>query len=233
MRPLLPLALLVALVMAWPAAVEARAGESERRQAALGHELRTRRLSHVAFEGLELRQVLQWLRVATGFNLVIKPVPLAQADIDVDEIVIDLELDDVTIAQVLDLVLEPHGLAWQVKGNVVYVTTYADALGRPVTRLFAISHITYTKTDFIAPDINLHPSDFTPVEEHEPERPVEDDPLTSGDAVAELVQELVFPGQWDEQGWTIRATDRYLVVRAPLVVQREVEKALALIASIK
>ena len=136
-------------------------------------------------------------------------------------------------ATLLNLVLEPHDLAAKVKGNVVYVTSRVDAMGKPVTRIYAISHITWTKIDFIAPDINLFPSNFTPIEEYESERVVENDPLNSGDAVAELLQDLVAPGQWDNDGWAIRATNRYLVIRAPSSVQAKIDRALAQIASLK
>ena len=41
------------------------------------------------------------------------------------------------------------------------------------------------------------------------------------------------PGEWDNDGWAIRATDRYLVIRAPASVQAQVDRALAQIASLK
>ena len=214
------------------AAPEAAAGP-DRKDAALMNGLKTRRLAHVVFEDVSLNGLLKWLRTATGYNLQLRLKPLAKAGIEAEDIRITVTLEDVTVGTLLDLVLSPHELAVVVKGNVIWITTRADALGRPVTRLYAISHITWQKVDFIAPEINLRPSNFTPIEEYEPERPVEDDPLATGDAVAELVQEIVAPGDWDPEGGGSRATDRALVVRCPVALHPQIERALGIIASLK
>jgi hypothetical protein len=203
------------------------------RDAALAEALRTRRVSNVRFEEMPLDGVVKWLRVATGVNVHVKSAALAKAGIDVSALRFTVTLDDVTLATLLQVLLEPHDLAAKVEGNVLFVTTKADAAGKPVTRLYGISHITFTKIDFMAPAMDLRPSDYTPTEEYVPEKVVENDPLTSGDAVAELVKEIVAPGQWDAQGWTIRGTDSYLVVRAPLAVQAQVSRALHVIAALK
>jgi hypothetical protein len=226
-------ALLLALATALLAFAAGPATASPDRDAALVAELKARRLGLVAFEDAPLEDVLRWLRVATGVNLHVKRPPIAKAGLDLDAIRVTLRLEDVSAWQVLEMVLEPEGLAVQVRDNVVHVTTRQDAMGRPVTRLYAISHITWQRIDFIAPEINLHPSDFTPVDEYEPEVVDESDPLTTGDAVAELVREIVHPDDWDTEGWSIRANDRFLVVRAPRAVHTLVARAIEQIASLK
>lgn len=242
MRPLV--VALVALLLACGLLLPfqpARAGEARTtaapadaaRATSLAAALRTRRLTNVKFTAAPLEDVLAWLRTATGFNYVVDRKALAKAGVDVEDVTFSVELEDVTPATLLALLLEPHDLALVVKGNVATITTRAASLGKPVTRLYAIAHITYTKVDFIAPDINLDPSGFTPPEEYEPERIVEDDPLSTGEAVLDLVKDLVARDLWDSEGWSIRATDRYLVVRAPPSVQADVSRALDLIASLK
>ncbi len=236
MRPTSLALLLTALLLASPAFAgdppPAKATSSAR-AAALVHKLRTQRLRNVKLQAVSLEDLLKWLRTATGSNFVIDRTALSKAGVEPADVTFTAELDDVTVATILHLALDPHDLAAVVTDNLVTITTKAASYGKPVTRLHAISHITYTKVDFIGPDINLHPSDFTPVEEYEPEKVVEDDPLTSGDAVMELVKTMVATELWDTEGWTIRATDRYLVVRAPIRIQAEVAKALDVIASIK
>jgi hypothetical protein len=222
------LLLLPAFVFAGPA--EAAPGA---RGAGLARALEARRINQVTFDAAPLPDVVRWLRVATGYNIVIRQAALLKAGIDPADVTTTLTLADVSAATVLRLVLEPHGLGFVVKDNLILITTRQDALGRPVTGLYAISHLTWTKTDFFAPDINLRPSDFVPAEEYEPERIDESDPLTTGDAVAELVRELVRPGDWDSEGWSIRATDRYLVIRAPREVHARIPGILARIAAMK
>jgi hypothetical protein len=231
-RLALPAVLLLALIGS--AAAPASAGPSTAaKDAALLNALKTRRLTNVIFKDQGFKVILPWLRAATGWNFLLKSVEIQKAGIAVDDLVFDVELHDVTVAAFLQVLLEPHGLAVKVSDNIVFITTKGDAYGKPVTRVWGISHITWTKTDFIAPDINLHPSGYSPPEEYEPEVIVEDDPLKTGDAVADLVKELVAPGEWDTEGWSIRATNVHLVVRAPLAIQAQVGRAIDVIASMK
>ncbi|MFV1959755.1 MAG: hypothetical protein ACC662_10130 [Planctomycetota bacterium] len=212
----------------------ARAGSTSRaRGASLVQAIRTRRVRHASFDKVSLKGFVKWLRTATGFNVVIDYRALAKAGIDPENVTFTAKLDDVTILTLLRLALVPHDLGVVVRGNLVRITTHAASLGKPVTRLYGIADITYQKIDFIAPEINLRPSGDAGFQDYEPERVVEDDPLTSGDAVVELLQEIVSPGEWENPGWSIRATDRYLVVRAPRSVQARIPRALDAIRSLK
>jgi hypothetical protein len=227
-RPLLVALLALAALVA--SVAPAAAGDAER-AAALAQALRTKRVKNVKFDGAKLDEVVKWLRVATGFNYVVKRDVLAKAGIDPEQVTTKLELSDVTISTLLVLVLEPHGLVTKVEGNVVFVTTKADALGKPVVVLHPISHITWQKTDFHGRKLDLHPSDYTPEEEPE-EVPVEDDPLTDPAYVVELVKQLV-DAPWETEGWAISATKTVLTCRAPRVVQVRVARALEVVASLK
>lgn len=234
------LVLSLALLIALPAAafVALPAGDAvaapSAKDIALVRALKAQRLKSVKFKETKLAGIVKWLRIATSKNIIIKRTALAKADIEWQDISYTVELEDVNVWTFLsEIVAKPHGMALVVKGNIVFLTSKADSYGKPVTKLYGISHITWTKTDFYGPSINLNPSGFVE-EEYEPEKPVEDDPLTSGDAVAELMRELLLPKQWDSQDdWNIRATDRYLVVRAPKAVHALIPRTLAKIAAMK
>ncbi len=232
LRPLLLLPALAALLLVLPLGPAPHA-EPRPKDVALARTLRAQRLSKVEFKDLGLGDALKWLRVATGRNFFVKQAALAKAGIEYNDIRYTMSFEDVSLASLLDMLLEPYGMAWVVRDNVVWITSKADSYGKPVTRMYAISHITWQKVDFIAPEINLNPSGFIE-EEYVPEVEVEDDPLATGDAVAELLRELVLPEQWAQNDdWAIRATDTYLVVRAPPAVHAQVPGALARIASMK
>ncbi len=226
--------LLLALAIALPLALlDAEAGTSAKDRA-LVLQLKKQRLSKIEFKETDLKGVLKWLRVATGKNIVIKRAALAKADIDWEDIKYTLSLEKVTVWTFMEEVLaKPHGMALKVKGNIVFLTSKVDSYGKPVTRMYEISHITWTKVDFIGPEINLKPSGFT--EDEQPsEVIVEDDPLNNGDAVAELLKEILTPRLWqDNDAWNIRATNRYLVIRAPREVHAFVPRTLAKIAAMK
>lgn len=226
-------ALLIVTAAAIPlggVAASARADETAR-AVALKKALETRRVKNVKFENTPLEEVLKWLKVATSFNFVIKRDVLAKANVELDAVKATMVLDDVTVATVLKLVLEPHGLVAACQGNIVFVTTKADAMGPPVFTVHPISHITWQKIDFHGPKIDLTPSDYRP-EEEPSEVPVEDDPLTNPDYVVELVKQMV-EAPWDSEGWSIKATKTILSCRAPRSVQAQVTKALTVIAAMK
>lgn len=204
------------------------------RDAALVTALQKQRLTSVHFEDVDLDGIVKWLRVATGKNILVKQGPLAKAGVQWRDLRWTVDLEDVSVWTFLgDVVCQPHGMAVKVSGNIIFLTSQADSYGKVFTQLYSISHITWTKTDFIGPEINLQPSGFVG-DEYEPEKVVEDDPLASGDAVAELIKEIVLPKGWESNDdWTIKATDRYLVIRAPRDVHARIPRALDVIASMK
>jgi hypothetical protein len=220
------LALALGLVVSLAAPCAVLAGPAER-AAALAQSLRTKRVSHVALEKASLDDVVRFLRVATGVNFHVRRDVIAKAGVDLEALSFTVALEQVTVAGLLKLVLEPHGLAAVVRDNVVHVTTRADAIGKPVARLYGISHLTWRLTDFAGPSLDLHPSGFT-APEIVPEV-VREDGLDA-DKISELVKELV-GGDWSQEGWGISTTARFLVVRCPPAVHREVSLALARIAA--
>jgi hypothetical protein len=228
------LSLLLAALLLPVAAPSAAAGPSARDRALLAA-LHKQRLVRVRFKDTGLKDIVKWLRIATSKNILVKQATLTKAGIEWQDLKWTVDLDDVSVWTFLsEIVAKPHGMAVVVKGNIVFLTSKADSYGKPITRLYGISYITWTKTDFIGPRLDLRPSGEVADEEYEPEKPVENDPLTSGDAVADLVKELVMPKGWEANDkWSIRATDRYLVIRAPAEVHRLIPAALSKIASMK
>lgn len=226
--------LLLALAVLLPAAaLDADAG-SKAKARALTLQLKKQRLSKVQFKETSLKDVVKWLRIATSKNIVIKRAPLAKAGVEWEDITYTVSLEKVSVWTFMEEVIaKPHDMALKVSGNILFLTSKADSYGKPITRMYAISHITWTKVDFIGPNINLKPSGFTE-DEYEPEVIVEDDPLNSGDAVAELLREILVPKLWEaNDGWNIRATNRYLVIRAPKAVHAYVPRTLSKIAAMK
>ena len=138
------LAPLAALLITLPAiAPPAEAGPSTaRRTAALVAKIRKQRLGKVEFKDAELKDVIKWLRVATGHNYVIKQAQLVKADISLDDIRYTFSMTDVSVPSFLSMVLKPHGMSAVVKGNVIYITSKRDSYGKLLTRMYSISHIT-------------------------------------------------------------------------------------------
>lgn len=219
-------------VVPWVCAAARPAAADARQDAALEAAVRAKRVPQVRFADTSLTDAAKWLQVATGWNFVVKTAVIEKAGIDLSSVRYKLELDDVTVAGLLRVMLEPHGLVWQVKGNIVHLTTKADAQGRPVLVLYPISHLTWTKTNFRGPDIDLHPSGFTVSDDAAEEEEDESDPFRDPQHVADLVKEMV-DATWTEEGWSITATKQWLMVKAPRAVHRQVARALEQMAALK
>ncbi|MFM8981200.1 MAG: hypothetical protein ACKOSS_12165 [Planctomycetia bacterium] len=202
------------------------------RGAALASALRSTRLARVELDEVELPRLLEWLRTATGWNWALDRKALAEAGLDPALVRVSAHFEDLAVATLLEVVLEPHGLALRVHDTLVWVTTKAAAEGPLLTRLYGITHLTWTKVDFPGPRISLQPdgagAEVVPAEEL-----VEDDGLATGEQVVEMVQRLVEPGRWGSDGWEMRATQRDLVVRAPAAVHARVLRALAMLQAVK
>lgn len=208
------------------------ASADAKKDAALEAAVKVRKLPQVRFADTSLQDAATWLQVATGWNFVVKTTVIEKAGVDLSAVRYKLELSDVTVAGLLRVMLEPHGLVWKVEGNIVHLTTKADAQGKPVLVLYPISHLTWTKTNFRGPDIDLHPSGFTVADDAAEEEEDEEDPFRDPQHVADLVKEMV-DATWTEEGWSLTATKQWLMVKAPRSVQRQVARALAQMAALK
>jgi hypothetical protein len=227
-RPILAILAFACLAAFSAAPLDASAGPAERAHA-LAQSLRTRRVANVAFEDARLDDVVRFLRIATSVNFHVRRDVIGKAGIDLDALRFTFALEDVTVATLLEIALKPNGLGAVVRDNVVHVTTRADAMGKPIARLYDIGHLTFTLTDFAAPSLDLHPSGYT-APEVEPEV-VRDDGLDA-DKIVELLKTIVAE-DWSQEGWAITPVASFLLVKAPASVHRDVALALQRIAVFK
>lgn len=214
---------------------EAVAGPLERRAAETLAGIASKRLGHVKFENADLDSIVTRLRITTGLNFFVRRHVIEKAGIDLASVRSNLDLDDVTLGLVLTVVLEPHGLVAMLEDNVVFITTKADALGPPVFALYDIRHLTWQKTDFHGPDLDLLPSGYVAPEGHSQfggETAVEDDPFLDPQHVVDLVREMV-DATWDAPGWNLTATKHFVAIKAPRAVLRRVVAALDRLSELK
>ncbi len=230
-RPTASIVLVLATLVAASGSLQAAPDRLEGR--ALIRAIEVQRIATVRFEEASLDAVVRWLRVATGRNLHVDHAALAKADVDVDALRFTATLADVTVANLMRLMFEPRGISVVARRNVLVLTSARASRGRPITRIYGIADLTWRKTDFVAPSMDLRPSGTLQIEEVEPEVPA-DDLLTGPDVVIELLKQLVEPAGWDANpDWAISGTQRYLVVRAPIDVHQQIPHALSRIAAIK
>ncbi|MHC4954589.1 MAG: hypothetical protein ACYTGZ_11940 [Planctomycetota bacterium] len=209
-------ALTPALVFVALFAAPSTAGPSSARQ--LVNTLQQRRIS-VKFDAASLDDVVKYVHAATGINIVVRKHKIAADGGDADAIEISLKVRNVTVLDFLKLAFEPQDLGLAVRNNVLLITSKKDARGKPVLRMYDVSHLLVQIRDFPAPDINVYPSSFEPPEAPEPEI---HQAVESSEEIAELIRNFVGQGTWEDEGVALHVFRRHLFVRTYPKVHRQV-----------
>lgn len=188
-------------------AVPAPAAPSSARE--LVNLLATRRMS-VEFKSASLDDVVKYIQAATGINIVVRKNKIEKAGGDVDAYEFDLRVRNVTVLDFLKLAFEPQDLGLAVRKNILLITSKQDARGKPVLRMYDISHLLVQIRDFPAPDINVYPSSMEPPEPPEPEI---HQAVESADEVAEMLRNFIGEGTWEDEGVALHVFRRHLFIR--------------------
>ncbi|MHC4937895.1 MAG: hypothetical protein ACYTHK_02885 [Planctomycetota bacterium] len=184
--------------------------------------LSTRRIS-VDFKGASLNDVVKYIQAATGINIVVRKHKIEKAGGDVDAYEFDMRVRNVTVLDFLKLAFEPQELGLAVRKNVLLITSKQDARGKPVLRMYDISHLLVQIRDFPAPDINVYPSNMEPPEPPEPEI---HQAVESADEVAELLRNFIGEGTWEDEGVALHVFRRHLFIRQYPSTHRKIARFL-------
>lgn len=197
------------------------AGETE----TLLGKLRTRRIS-VDFRKVPLETLLQYVRTATGVNVVLKRNVVAK-QIDPDAVEITLKVNDLPAADALTLALEPLDLAFRAERNILYVTTKRDSWGKPVLVLYSVADLLAPVVDFPAPDIGImDPEGELP--EPEIHRAVE-----STEELAELIRRFTGADTWEDADVRLTPLRDKLFIRQFPHVHRQIRDLLSSLRTLR
>jgi hypothetical protein len=187
--------------------------------------LRTRTIS-VEFEKATLDQFVKYVRTATGINIVVNKVRIERDGGDVDAIEIALKVKSVKVIDAMKLALQGHELGLKLKGNILYITSKKDALGKPVLRIYSVAHLLMPLRDFPARDMNVYPSNYEPPEAEEPEIV---QTYESSEELAELIRNFTGKDTWENEGVAIHVFRKHLFIRTYPHVHGEVARFLAIL----
>jgi hypothetical protein len=182
-----------------------------------------------SFNRLPLDAWVQWVRAASGINVVVKRAAIAK-ELDPDAVLVTLELKDVALKDLLALALEPFGLATRIEGNVLFVTTKRDARGKPIVVLYDVSELLLPIRDFPAPEMSLYPSREGRPRPPEPEARAAFD---SAQELVDLVRRFCGADTWEEEGVRVQVLRRHLLVRQYPEVHREIARFLMEIRALR
>lgn len=165
----------------------------------------------VALNEVSLSNALQQIAQRYSVDIVVDEPALTEAGVTV-ETPVDVKVRQVRLATVLDLMLEPLGLAYEVKDRVIRITNPERLAGAPVTRVYSVS--------------DLIQSDQTAT--------TNDQPSPETEAALKRLADVI-TGTVDPDGWSMHGGNGYLqphpgtqslVIRQTAAVHEEIQKLL-------
>ena len=114
--------------------------------------IRQKRIS-VNFRDTELKDVIDILHSLSGLNIVPDDAAMVADNISLHQR-LNLNVENLTLKNVLDLLLRNAHLTYVVKNDVVYITTERHAQAKPVRMFYIVSDITTPTPDHPTEPIN-------------------------------------------------------------------------------
>jgi len=164
---------------------------------------------------ITLAGAVRYLSSVTGLNFVMS----RRVKDDNQDTVINLQLDNVSVRQVLNFMTEPNEMAWKVRNGVVMILNRDEALDQPILEFYDVKDLVAKISDFPGQEINLVPSKYQPPEPPELQEPL---PAFEIDALIEVIRQTIQPESWDTiEGAMIEPKNNVLVVvTTPEIHQR-------------
>jgi hypothetical protein len=182
----------------------------------------------IDFTEKPLHEVLAFFTSVTEVNLIVSPLlTTAKDDYDLN---VTLKLKNVSVRQVLAILIELKGLSSVYRHGVIMITTPKDARGKPYLRIYSIGDLTMKIRDFPGPDMMLRPAGsegmegmFGMVEEGK------EHAFADPEFIQDLVQDNCGEDTWEDDKVAISVTERYMVVRTYGPVHKEITRLLMLL----
>jgi len=184
--------------------------------------LTSRRLT-AKLEKATIDEFVTWFRASTGINVFVHKGKMTKDGVDPEGIQIDLDVKDVSAADLLKLAFAGVDVGFKIEGNVLIITSKKDARGKPVLRIYSVAHLLVPIRDFPGQDMNVYPSNYEPPEPPEPEVV---QTYQSSEELAELVRTYTGQGTWEDDGVRITVFRHHLFVRTYPSVHAEIQHLL-------
>jgi tetratricopeptide (TPR) repeat protein len=195
-------------------------------EAELKERLRTTRIPGLKVESADsLGAVIDYVRTATGFPLVVDPAAEAAASNAGASFSFNLT-NALAVEDALNIITQPAGeeVTWTVRHDAVLITTKAKARGRPVIVSHDVQDLVFGLTDFLGPRIDRIRllDELTDDDNGGPFGAIGEKPklIEIGD-LKTLITDNIAPGTWEEEGISIAEGEgNILVVHTPQVQEQ-------------
>ncbi|HET6572496.1 MAG TPA: hypothetical protein VFG68_02760 [Fimbriiglobus sp.] len=115
-------------------------------------ELRLDKPMTVEFQNAPLREVIDKIQKETALNISIDDAAVADKKIDLDQVLVTDTLRNLSVRNILSLVLDKARLKFAVENDVVRITTEEKAKGRLYTKVFSVMDLVTPVPDFALAD---------------------------------------------------------------------------------
>lgn len=165
---------------------------------------------------------IDYLHRISGVNIVMLPAA-KEGKSDADLTIESLSLDQpVSVEQILNLVTQLKGLAWNIENGVVQITTPQAAQGAMIVQLYDVKDIATPISNFPGEEVNLDPKgEHQAVEEAK--EPVAPFVL---DNIGELITNNVDKTVWEGGGTVEPVPPGTLVIKCPAATHAKVQQLL-------
>jgi type II secretory pathway component GspD/PulD (secretin) len=170
------------------------------------------------FQDHDLVDVVAFLQKITNVNIVLDPKVVAAAPPPVN-----LRVEAMKLRYVLEFIMKLTGLSYTLRDEAIYITNAEGLRGDVFMKLYDIRDLTHAMASFPGPDLDIPEpggvgSRLLP--------PIEPDTAPEINEFIEIIQKVVSPATWENEGVAIEEYNGSMVVTQTSDVHKQVEELL-------
>ncbi len=170
------------------------------------------------FQDHDLVDVVDFLQRITNVNIVLDPQVIAAAPPPVT-----LRVEAMKLRYVIEFIMKLTGLNYALRDEALYITNAAGLRGDVFMKLYDIRDLTHAMASFPGPDLDIPEpggvgSRLLP--------PIEADTAPEINEFIEIIQKVVMPATWENEGVAIEDYNGSMVITQTADVHKQVEELL-------
>lgn len=170
------------------------------------------------FQDTDLGEVVDFLQKITNVNIVLDPKVVAATPPPVT-----LRVDQMKLRFVVDFIMKLTGLSYTLRDEALYITNAEGLRGNVFMKLYDIRDLTHAMASFPGPDLDIPEpggvgSRLLP--------PIEPETKPEINEFIEIIQKVVSPATWMNEGVAIEDYNGSMVVTQTADVHKQVEELL-------
>ena len=180
------------------------------------------------FTEAPLSEVVDFLRTATGINIIIDPEVNKEFP-EEEALKVDLTVNKLKLNHILNLMLSLKRLAYRISNGVLIISTSKRIVEKPILRLYNVKDLTGKLSDFPAQELNLAAPTGGKGEGGGVQIEVEKTPAATTiteEQLTDLIKNNIAKGSWETEGRSIDTRHGTLIIRQINSVHKQIDALL-------